>query len=172
MRCKLPRSLAVALVWFSILAGSVCVCLGVWYGGALLELSTRLRSHLMVPAFFFGFYLFAKIGGRILFPAAVALDRAVPMPEQTKRQRLWRVGQEIKAWVDGMTVGLLAIGGATVVGMLVHRLGFGTWATVAIIVPVWLLGIIVAVRMNAWTTRKLERYQPPSETETLLKTFD
>ena len=169
---KLRRSLFVVLVVVSVVAGAIGVSLGVWYAATEFGVGARQFPGITVPAFLIALYYLSKVGRRLLFPSDGVLDRMVPLPEPTTRQRFWRIGQEIKGWVDSAVVGLLAIGGAIAVGALAHRLGFGTWTIVAVVVLVWGSGIFAAVWFNAWTSRRLARYQPPSETETLVKTFD
>jgi hypothetical protein len=159
------------LVMLGVLLGSGLVAVGALYGARWLGAPTG-RYSFVFGIFLVAFVLLTRVGGRILWPSAGELDRTVPMPKPTRHQRLWRIGHEIKSWVDPAIVALLAIGGAAAAGVLAHDLGFSSWAVAAVVVAVWITGIVAAECLNAWIGSKLERYRPPSEADALLKTFD
>jgi len=166
---KFSRTLVVMLVMSGVLAGSAATALGVLYGALWFGFP---GGRFVFPAFLIALALLAKVGGRILWPSTGISDRAVPLPEPTPRQRLWRMLAGAGEWTESIIVTLSAIGCAFAVGTAAYHFGLGKWTIVALAIPAWFAGIVLAVKANVWVRRKVGRFQPPSEAETLLKTFD
>jgi len=161
------RSLSIFSVSAGVLLGAAAVAFGVVYGSDLVGIPWL--SHFGTLVFFIAVVPLGRVGSRILWPHEETDKRLFPL---TRHQRVWGIGWELKSWADSFLLSLLAIGGGIAAGVGAHRLGMGPWVIGAVVVLVWGAGVVTVSWLNAWTSRKLERYRPESEADTLLKTFD